>query len=318
MTLADHVRTLGRGPGRSRSLTQQEASDAMKYMLGVKGAKAAPEAIGALLMLLRMKGETASEIAGFAAAAQSVVGPMPSVDLDWPCYAAGRTRGAPWFLHAARQVADAGNRVLLHGWNGPDQKVRDGLSQLGIRVATTPDQVEHALVKNGIAYAPLEHLAPSLFKLLSLREVLGLRSCINTVCRMLNPAGAPSSVQGVFHPSYRLLQSDAARLLGWSNLTVIKGGGGEFERHPGKDVAAFGLRNGADWEGVLPALIDDKRKLSGDGADCADRSFALGPKDEFSAAVVSGTADAAFATLSAVERQLPRGALASDKARTAA
>ena len=65
MTLAEHVRTLGRGPGRSRSLTQDEAADAMRLMLQ---GDAAPEAVGALLMLLRMKGETAEEIAGFARA----------------------------------------------------------------------------------------------------------------------------------------------------------------------------------------------------------------------------------------------------------
>ncbi|MEM7632299.1 MAG: glycosyl transferase family 3, partial [Pseudomonadota bacterium] len=49
------MRTLGRGPGRSRSLTQDEAFDAMTHMLR---NDAAPQAVGALLMLLRMKGET--------------------------------------------------------------------------------------------------------------------------------------------------------------------------------------------------------------------------------------------------------------------
>ncbi len=60
MSLADHVRTLGRGPGRARSLTREEARDAMVCMLS---DEVAPEAVGALLMLLRMKGETAEEIA---------------------------------------------------------------------------------------------------------------------------------------------------------------------------------------------------------------------------------------------------------------
>mgnify|MGYP000294529187 CR=1 FL=1 len=112
MSLADHVRTLGRGPGRSRSLTEAEARDAMQIMLA---GNAAPEAIGALLMLLRMKGETAQEIAGFAAAAQAFGDPGRCADLDWPVYAAGRTRGLPWFLLSARLVAAAGHKVLLHG-----------------------------------------------------------------------------------------------------------------------------------------------------------------------------------------------------------
>ena len=116
MSLAEHVRILGRGPGRSRSLTEAEARDAMEIVLS--GA-AAPEAVGALLMLLRMKGETAEEIAGLAAGAQAGLPALPPVDLDWPSYAAGRSRGLPWFLLAARLVAMDGHRVLLHGWNGP-------------------------------------------------------------------------------------------------------------------------------------------------------------------------------------------------------
>ena len=101
MSLATHVRTLGRGPGRSRSLTREEAAEAMALMLD----GAAPEAVGALLMLLRMKGETADEIAGFAEAAQAALREVGPVDLDWPSYAAGRTRGAPWFLLSAQLVA---------------------------------------------------------------------------------------------------------------------------------------------------------------------------------------------------------------------
>lgn len=259
MTLSDHVRTLGRGPGRSRSLTQDEAFDAMTLMLS---GQAAPEAVGALLMLLRMKGETAEEIAGLAGAAQAVLAGWPQADLDWPCYAAGRTRGLPWFLLSARLVAASGKRVLLHGWNGLDPAIRLGLDRLGIPMVETPEAASQALETGGIAYAPLEAMHPALFALLNLRGVLGLRSCVNTVCRMLNPGRAAASVQGVFHPSYRLLQADAAALLGWRNLTVIKGGGGEFERHPGMEIAGFGLRAGAPWQDVFPALTDDHRRLS--------------------------------------------------------
>ncbi len=288
MTLSDHVRTLGRGPGRSRSLTQDEAHDAMRLMLQDGSA---PEAIGALLMLLRMKGETAAEIAGFAKAAQEAMPSMPPVDLDWPSYAAGRTRGAPWFLMSAKLVAEAGHRVLLHGWNGTDTKVRAGLEKAGIRCATAPDEVAHVLDRDGIAYVPIETAHPALFHLLNLRQVLGLRSCINTVCRMLNPGAAAASVQGVFHPSYRLLQADAAQKLGWQRLTVIKGGGGEFERHPGKDIAAFGLRDCQAWEGQFPATLAQTRRLSD-----TERSELAHP-DRFETEIITGTAALALNTL---------------------
>jgi len=293
MSLAEHVRTLGRGPGRSRSLTQDEARDAMQRMLA---GDAAPQAEGALLMLLRMKGETADEIAGFAAAAQAAGPAFPPVDLDWPSYGAGRTRGAPWFLLSAQLVARAGHRVLLHGWNGSDPKVRQGLRAAGIGIASDPDAVARLLERDNIAYLPLEDAHPALYRLLALRDVLGLRSCANTVCRMLNPAGAAASVQGVFHPSYRDLQADAAARLGWQALSVIKGGGGEFERHPAKDIAVFGLRNGTRWEQSLAARCDVPRRLSDTETDLA-QALSGAELPGFETEIVIGTAALALDTL---------------------
>ncbi|WP_371156936.1 glycosyl transferase family protein [Jannaschia sp. 2305UL9-9] len=298
MTLANHVRTLGRGPGRSRDLTQDEAFDAMSLMLR---DDTAPEAVGALLMLLRMKGETAPEIAGLAAAAQAQIPALPQVDLDWPTYAAGRTRGAPWFLLSAKLVAAAGRRVLLHGWNGADPKVRAGLQQAGIAVARSAADAERLLGQDGIAYMPLEVLHPALFRLLGLRGVLGLRSCVNTICRMLNPGVATASVQGVFHPSYRLLQADAGALLGWRNLSVIKGGGGEFERHPSKDIASFGLRDGELWEQRFPAVAEETRRLATPavaGTEPAQPWDPTGPS-AFETEIITGTAALALDTLGA-------------------
>ncbi|MBF9060780.1 glycosyl transferase family protein [Rhodobacterales bacterium HKCCSP123] len=295
MSLAAHVATLGRGPGRSRSLTREEAAEAMAAMLS---GEAAPEAVGALLMLLRMKGETAAEIAGLAGAAQAACPALPHAALDWPSYAAGRSRGLPWFLLSARLVAEAGHPVILHGWNGSDAAVRAHLAAAGIPVADAGG-AQSALDRRGIVYLPLERLHPALFALLSLRSVLGLRSCINTVCRMLNPARAAASVQGVFHPSYRLLQAEAAGLLGWQALSVIKGGGGEFERHPAKAVAGFGLRNGAAFDGTHPAALDKAVRLSeGPRRDTSLAGLRDGTTpDPFAEAVVIGTAALALETL---------------------
>ena len=294
MSLAEHVRTLGRGPGRSRNLTRDEAADAMRMMLS---GDAAPEAVGALLMLMRMKGETAAEIAGLADAATGATGALPHVDLDWPSYAAGRTRGQPWFLLSAKLVAQAGYRVLVHGWNGHDLKVREGLAQVGIATAHDADDAARVLDCDGIVYMPLERLNPGLFRLLTLRDVLGLRSCINTVCRMLNPARATASVQGVFHPSYRLLQADAAALLGWQALSVIKGAGGEFECNPAKDVAVFGLRQDRHWEAVTPALRNDTLRLA-EASRLRLPELWNGARDaDFEATLVTNTAALALETL---------------------
>lgn len=297
MSLSTHVATLARGPGRSRSLTMAEAEDAMAQML----AGAAPEAVGAILMLMRMKGETAQEIAGFAGAAQSAIEGLSHADLDWPSYAAGRTRGLPWFLLSARLVAMAGHRVVLHGWNGVNGTVRRGLDATGIAVAGTAAETEAALDAQNIVYLPLEVIHPALFALLDLRGTFGLRSCVNTVCRMLNPARAQVSVQGVFHPSYRLVQADAGRLLGWQALCVIKGGGGEFERHPGKPVTGFGLRQGTSFEADWPALGTTRGRLTEATAEGTTLQglWSGAQVDPFAEAVVIGTAALALETLGA-------------------
>jgi anthranilate phosphoribosyltransferase len=115
MSLAPFVQIVARGKGRARPMTLAEAQEAMTLILQ---GDAAPEAVGALLMVMRLRGETPAEIAGFTAALRAHVdGKLPKADLDWPSYAAGRSRGAPLFLLAARLVGQAGYRVSMHGWN---------------------------------------------------------------------------------------------------------------------------------------------------------------------------------------------------------
>ncbi|MEQ3679846.1 glycosyl transferase family protein [Pseudophaeobacter sp.] len=292
MTLAPFVRIVAQGKGRARPLTQGEAQEAMTLMLA---GDAAAEAQGALLMVLRLRGETDAEIAGFTAALRAATPAGPSgigdrVDLDWPCYAAGRTRGAPLFALAAKLVAQAGYRVALHGWNSHQGTAADLRGAL------------HAadLIGNGLSYSPLETLNPMAFGLLKLRDTLGLRSCINTVLRMWNPHGARASVQGVFHPSYRGLQSRAAALLGDRNLTVIKGGGGEFERHPAKDTAIFGLQNGTEINTQASALLSDTRRLHEPDHPIEIAALWHGTQDDpFASATVIGTAALALWTVQA-------------------
>ncbi len=285
---------MGRGPGRARSLTQEEAAEAMALILS---GEADPHAVGALLMLMRYRGEIAPEIAGFVTAMRAEVsewtGTRPTI--DWPSYAAGRTRGVPWFLLAAKLVAQAGHPVLLHGWNShqnPIADVRGALPDAGILMARSVERAGEILAEDGIAYLPLEAFAPELLRLLRLRDVLGLRSAVNTCLRVLNPGGAPVSVQGVFHPPYRELQMDAGALLGQSAMTVIKGGGGEFERHPSKTIELFGLKDGSPWQGTTAPILDETRRLADTEHTPADlaRLWSGDLQDPFAEAVVLGTA----------------------------
>ena len=81
-------------------------------------------------------------------------------------------------------------------------------------------------------------MSPDLARLLALRRLLGLRSPLNTVARLLDPFDAKAGVDGVFHPPYVALHLAAAERLGRPRLLVLKGGGGEAERNPAKPVAA--------------------------------------------------------------------------------
>ena len=298
MSLAPFVRIVARGKGRARPLTQDEAHDAMSTILS---GDAAPEAVGALLMVLRLRGETGSEIAGFTSALRSCDVCLPKADLDWPCYAAGRTRGAPLFVLAAKLVGHAGYTVSMHGWNSHQSAIADPQSAMN----------RLGLVGEGLHYHPLETLSPRAFALLRLRDTFGLRSCINTVLRMWNPSGASASVQGVFHPSYRGLQSRAAQLLGDRDLTVIKGGGGEFEANPAKELKVFGLRGGAHLDETMSALLHTHRRLQ-DHEQTPDIAelWSGAARDPFAEATIVKTAALALWTLNAAPTLALAGKLA--------
>ena len=252
-----------------------------------------PHQVGAFLMLLRYRGEDAEEVAGLVEAAREVMGAglppgCPAVALDWPSYGAGRTRGAPWFLLAALALARAGHRVLMHGSNEFTRgtPVTEALGALGLPVCTSREEAAAQLGGTGFAYLPLATLCPRFDGLLRLRGLLGLRSPVNTVARLLNPFDAPASVDGVFHPPYIALHLNAAALLNRQRLVVVKGGGGEAERSPAKPMTAHWLDAEAGrGEHALPALppqdgpeelVATWRDGTGPGARTAQATIALG------------------------------------------
>ncbi len=287
---AQYVRTLGRGPGRSRALTREEARTALSMVLR---NEADPYQVGAFLMLLRYRGEDPAEMAGLVEAARDTMGAgLPPgcapVALDWPSYGAGRTRGAPWFLLAALALARAGHRVLMHGSNEFTRgtPVTESLAALGLPVCGSREEAVQQLDAAGFAYLPLAVLCPGLDALLRLRGLLGLRSPINTAARLLNPFDASAGVDGVFHPPYIALHVNTASLLGRGRLVVVKGGGGEAERNPTKPMTAHwfdGVAGQGEW--AMPPLAGDDgpgdlletwKSGVGPGATTARATIALG------------------------------------------
>jgi anthranilate phosphoribosyltransferase len=253
---AGFVATLGRGPGRSRALTRAEAREAMGLVLA---GQADPHQVGAFLMLLRYRGEDPEEIAGLVEAAREAAA-LPeegfSADLDWPSYGSGRTRGAPWFLLAALALARAGVRVLMHGSNSFSGgiPVEQALPALGLVAASGVADARAKLAAEHFAYLPLRAFAPGLDALLELRKLFGLRSPVNTVARLLDPARAGAGVDGVFHPPYIAVHLGVAELLSRQRLLVVKGAGGEAERTPAKPSTAYLWDGTARREFLLPAV----------------------------------------------------------------
>jgi anthranilate phosphoribosyltransferase len=301
--LAPFVRILGRGPGRSRSLTRAEASAAMELML--KG-EAAPEAVGALLMLMRYRHESPEELAGFVDAARASLPAWrtPEADLDWPSYAAGKSRGLPYFLVSALLLAANGVRVAMHGYNShaaTGAGTRAALGALGIEPAWTPATARSHLASANFTYVPLDALSPPLLGLLKLRTVLGLRSPVNTTLRLLNPWRAPAAIQGVFHPPYIRLQIEAGRLLGQPRAAVFKGGGGEAERNPLKALAVEGLAGAETVSDSWPPLIPGahRRLHEEEEIDVAKlvRLWRGEREDRHAEAIVVGTAAVAIKTV---------------------
>jgi anthranilate phosphoribosyltransferase len=316
---ATYVRTLGRGPGRSRPLTREEAREALRMVLR---GEAYPHQVGAFLMLLRYRGEDPEEVAGLveaareaAAAGRAPAGTAP-VDLDWPSYGAGRTRGAPWFLLAALALARAGGfRVLMHGSNAFSRgiSVPVAMAALGLRPAVDRADAWRQLEAGGFAYLPLAAMSPGLGRLLGLRALLGLRSPVNTVARLLDPFDARAGVDGVFHPPYIALHLGAAERLGRRRLLVVKGGGGEAERNAAKPMAAHLFARGAGQvELSLPAISTARvGGASGDGADLL-RVWQGDGDAEAETAVVKATIALGLLALGAVDTGAAADAQAAD------
>jgi anthranilate phosphoribosyltransferase len=251
------VATLGRGPGRSRALTREEARIAFGMVLR---GEADPHQVGAFLMLLRFRGEDSEEITGMVQAVREHAelghsdGP---VALDWPSYGAGRTRGAPWFVLAALALARSGIAVLMHGSNdfSAGIAVEAGMAAIGLRPEADMPSALATIRSSRFAYLPLRTMAPDLNRLLDMRRLFGLRSPVNTAARLLNPADAPFGVDGVFHPPYIDVHLGVAERMGRRRLLVLKGGGGEAERVPLKPVTATVWDHAAGrLEYALPAV----------------------------------------------------------------
>ena len=312
---AEYIGILGKGKKGSRSLTQDEAYQAMKMILA---DQVLPIQLGAFLMLMRVKEETPEELAGFVLAARescNLADYKKLVDLDWSSYA-GKRRHLPWFLLSALLLAENGINVFMHGSGGHSAGrlyTQDMLKYLGIEYASSIEQARLQLEQQHFSYLPLEHFCPKLHEIIELRPLMGLRSPVHTLVRLINPFNADYSIQGIFHPGYRPVHQQAAALLQQPHAAVLKGEGGETERNPDMECLVQSVHNGELFDENWPALFA-RRHVKSEELD--PRQLALiwqgSIEDEFAVSSIIGTAAIALKLLEKANTQQQAHQLAAD------
>jgi len=312
---ARYIRILGKGKRGSRPLTRDEAYQAMSMIMN---NQVQPVQLGAFLMLMRVKEETAEELAGFVQAVRDSF-TLPetglSVDLDWSSYA-GKRRHLPWFLLTSLLLAENGIRLFMHGANGHSMNrlyTHDMLKYFGISSASSLTEAAQQIKANNFSYLSLNYFSPLLFEIINLRPLMGLRSPVHTLVRLLNPCNAKFSFQGIFHPGYRPVHQQAAQLLQQPNMAVLKGEGGETERNPDMDCLVQSVHNGVLSDELWPALFKH-RHIKPEKLDpqLLIATWRAESRDEYAEATITGTAAIALKLLGKADSQQEAKALAEE------
>lgn len=302
---AEYIRILGKGKKGSRPLSQEEAYNAMRMILA---GEVEEIQLGAFLMLMRVKEETPEELAGFVLAVRETLpsNTVGTADLDWSAYA-GKRRHLPWFILSSLLLAENGVKVLMHGSaSHSDSRLfaQDMLPLFSITSASSFDEAEQQLQSHNFAYISLTQFCPALNRMIHLRNLMGLRSPVHTLVRLINPFNALYSIQGIFHPGYRPVHQEAALLLKQPHMTVIKGEGGETERNPDMVCLAQSVHDGQLSEETWPALFPKRhikpKKLE---PEQLIQLWRGNLNDEFSEVSVIGTTAIALKLLGKVKTQ---------------
>lgn len=214
----------------SRDLTEAEASAAMREIFA---GEATPTQVGALLIALRMKGETIEEIAGMARAMREYA---LKVDVDGPlvdtCGTGGDGSGSfNVSTAAAFVVAGAGVRVAKHGNRGmtSNSGSADVLEALGAKIDLTPEQVSECIREAGFGFMFAQAFHPAMKYVAPVRRELGVRTVFNFLGPLTNPAGASAQLLGVARPDVAQKVIGALKLLGSRHVLVVHGDGGVDE-----------------------------------------------------------------------------------------
>jgi anthranilate phosphoribosyltransferase len=206
-------------------LTADEADGVLSHIMDGEATEAQ---IGALLVALRMKGETADEIAGFATAMRAhclrvEVGLPGLVDT---CGTGGDTLDTfNISTTAAFVAAGAGVPVAKHGNRAVSSQCgsADVLGELGVNIALAPEAVARCIAEVGIGFMFAPSLHPAMRHAAGPRRELAMRTIFNLLGPLTNPAGAKRQVIGVFNAEVAPLMAEALRATGSEHVLLVHG-----------------------------------------------------------------------------------------------
>src|ERR1700676_447616 len=233
----------------SQSLGRAEAREVMSEVLA---AKCTDAQIAALLIALRMKGETVEEIVGFAEAIRAAAAPLPiqlatttqALDvsgtgrdaLDEESFVdaslidtSGTGGGASGTFNistaTALVTAGAGVRVAKHGNRSISSKCgsADVVEALGINIQLSPERAAQCLREVGICFLYAPDLHSSMKQVQKVRRELRLRTMFNLLGPLTNPAQASGQVVGVYALEMVEKLAEALSMLGLHRALVVHG-----------------------------------------------------------------------------------------------
>lgn len=272
-----------------RTLSLEEARGAMG---SVMDGEATPAQLAALLVALRMRGETTDELAGFAGAMRdrvvNVEAPAGTIDL----VGTGGDGSGTFNIStaAALVVAAAGVPVAKHGNRAITSRSgsADVLDALGIRIDHDAASAGTALRRDGFAFLFAPSFHPAMRHAGPTRREIGVRTSFNLLGPLTNPAGATRQVLGVGDAAVAPRLAEVARRLGTERTLVVHGAGVDELPLDGSGVILDVTAAGIDRQTV------DTRVLSTLGlASAGNDALAGGTPDENAALVeaVLGGAD---------------------------
>lgn len=211
-----------------RRLTEDQAAAVASQIMG---GEATESQIAALLLGLRMRGETADEITGFVRAIRAKTTPLP-LDPDRivdTCGTGGDGSGTFNISTACAFVAAAaGCKVAKHGnrSNSSRSGSADVLEALGARIDLPPEVSARMIDEIGIGFlfAPQYHAGAR--HAVTPRREIGVRTIFNTIGPLVHPAGARRQLMGVYDERLTEVAADVLRRLGSLHCLVVHGADG--------------------------------------------------------------------------------------------